>query len=248
MTKKVICFFAFLIVIIVMLLFVYQNSKNIKENAEAPSNNEFGINQIYYYSSVNANSNTVHYQNPEWNVNVYQYTDIAIYLNRLNEIAEKNYISSLSISNISVNFKNARLYYLNPRMFGNGNVDLGVRIENDLDYTIINSENKENEQNYTIPIFFQDCSNPITLRIINDLANNYTVSKDDTITYNGSLIQKLGVSVSDLTTDLSFDLQVTTKDGNARTKRVDFKFSFENEKRSILDGDFEEKITKNVLF
>ena len=93
---------------------------------------------MHYYSTANAISNTTNYQNPEWNLKVYQYTDIAIYLDRLNEnVTEKNYIMNFEILNINVTSpENKEIYYMNPKMFGKSDLYLDSKIENNLKYML----------------------------------------------------------------------------------------------------------------
>ena len=113
MKKKVIIIF-FLIFIIYYLFFVLKN--NNKKNIEKDFiENEFFIKKVKYYSSANAVSNTTNYQNPEWNLNVYQFTDIAIYLAKSNsENNSKNYIYKLFLENFDLSSENAKVFYLNP--------------------------------------------------------------------------------------------------------------------------------------
>ena len=235
-----------------MIVVCYKNNQNndYEKNNILNQKNEFIINKIQYYSTVNAVSNTTNYQNPEWNLKVYQYTDFAIYLDKLNKtINEKNYIINLKIFNFKLNNKEKEeIYYLNPKMFAKNTLDLDAKIEDNLEYNVINSENSENNQEYNIPIYFQDCSNPITFRYVNYLANNYKVSSNETVKYNGSLVSKLGMKLEDLNDNLSFDLKIITKDGEERIESVDLKIPYKDENRSIIDGDFEAKEKKSIQF
>lgn len=250
MKKKI--FFCFLTVssIIAIIAIIFNiNKKDNKQNI-LKNEKEFQISKIQFYSGANGISNTTSYQNPEWNLKVYQYTDIAIYLNRLNnEISEKNYISDLKISNIQLNFPDKEeVYYINPNLFGNNSLDIDKKIEGSLEYNVINDENIENKQNYNIPVFFQDCSNPITIRFVNYLKDNYKVPSDRTLEYNGNLITEIGLDIEDLDKNLSFDLEITTRDGEKKIQKVDIEIPFENKENSILDGDYKSKLETNIEF
>lgn len=211
---------------------------------------EFKIDKVIYYSSANAISNTTSFQNPEWNLKVYQYTDIAIYLKRINffnELKYQNYITELVLENFAPNLEKAKIYYLNPKDFGNSELNLDELVENKLEYTVINSENQEDTQNYNIPVFFQDCSNPITFRIVTELSNNYQVSNAQTLTYNGSLIEELGLKTGDLNQNVTFDLVLKTK-GAIHPKTIELKIPYENEEKSIVDDDIMVEKKENILF
>lgn len=220
------------------IFFLFKNSKNISEIEKKESSDYFSINKIKYYSSCNAITNTTNYQNPEWNVKVYQYTDIAIYLDRLENISNENYITNIVLSNFKL-LDNEKIYYLNPTLFGNNNLNNDDIVSDSLKYNVINSSNDNNEQNYNIPIFFQDCSNPITLRFLKTLSDNYNISNEDSLVYNGSLIEKLGINLNSLNTNLCFDLEIDTKDGSKHVQKIELNIPLENGDKSILDGDFE---------
>lgn len=229
-TKVVLLFF---IIILIIVCFAFNNKETKLYNSKVKE--EFKIEKSIYYSSANAISNTTNYQSPEWNLNVYQYTDIAIYLSRLNS---DNYITNVVLENFNTDLSKSRIYYLNPKDFGNSSLTEDNLIDKKLEYTVINSENKDNIQNYNIPVFFQDCSNPITLRIVTELSNNYKVESDETLLYNGTLIKMLGLGIKDLNKQINFDLIIKTR--NLENKiEINLPIQYEENGKSILDGDIE---------
>ena len=249
MKKKLFYIISFFIIALIILAGIFYIKKNNKKvNLISKLDDEFVINKVKFYSTANAISNTTSYQNPEWNLKVYQYTDVAIYVDRLNKnISEKNYITSLEISNITqINPEKEEIYYLNPELFGKNTLDFDTKIENTLEYNVINSENKDNDQKYDIPIYFQDCSNPITIRYVKYLSNNYKVPSDKTLKYNGSLIRNLGLKIDDLNKNLKFEIKFITKDEEERKQEINLEIPYENESKSILDGDFEETTKLNI--
>ena len=206
------------------------------------------IHQMRFYSSAKAISNTTNYQNPEWNLRVYQFTDIAIYLNRLNPEGKENYVTNLVIQNIDTGSPKKKLYYLNPNMFGNGEIDEDNLIENDLDFIIVNSENKDNSEKYEFPVFFQDFSNPITLRLVNHLSDNYKMSNEKSLNYSGAIIRDLGFSLQEIKSTLKFDIKIDTKDKKERSKSLSLEIPLENSNTSIFDGDIEKKEIVDIEF
>ena len=101
------CFF----IIIIILLFAYGNiiSKNIKrkkfanENMKSYENNKeqvFKVEKILICSSANA-VDFSEKQNLQ-DMSIYQYTDIAVYLNNGDELTNKNTVKKLYIDNISL--------------------------------------------------------------------------------------------------------------------------------------------------
>ena len=104
------CFF----IIIIILLFAYGNiiSKNIKrkkfanENMKVYENNKeevFKVDKILICSSANA-VDFSEKQNLQ-DMSIYQYTDIAVYINNGDELTNKNTIKKLYIDNVSLEGK-----------------------------------------------------------------------------------------------------------------------------------------------
>jgi hypothetical protein len=146
--KKKIFFIIIILVILLAIIIINLVRLNKNTNQEQLLTEEFCVNQIYYYSSANAISNTTNYQNPEWNLNIYQYTDIAIYVNRLFENTQQNYIKRVYLSDFNILEKESSdvlIYYLNPTKFGSEEIESENVIENELEYNVINSENSQND-------------------------------------------------------------------------------------------------------
>ena len=133
------------------------------------------------------------------------------------------------------------MYYLNPLNFGNSdisNLSDENKINDELKYNMINYDNKENDIKYSIPIFFEDCSNPITLRYLNsDIVTNYTISTTELVEFNGSLLKNENIDLEDIKTNISFDLNIVTESGETHTINLEFEISLEDENSTIYDGE-----------
>ncbi len=107
---KILCILVLicLLVLYFLLNFVYKKYK-IKTNFEndlssissGTENDTFYVKKIVLYSSANATNNETN--RDLWNLNIYQFTDIAIYIenNYENELNSSNTIKSLTIDNIN---------------------------------------------------------------------------------------------------------------------------------------------------
>ena len=244
MKKKRIVILFFIILIILLVIFIL-NWKNLFHSTSTISEEieRFNIDRIQYYSNVGAISNQTTYQNPEWNLNVYQYTDIAIYIKRLEDYNIDNYIENLYIDNINISKSekgSQELYYLNPLNFGDSdisNLSDESKINDELKYNIINYDNEENDIKYSIPIFFEDCSNPITLRYLNSsIITNYTISTTEPVEFNGSLLKNGNIDLKDLETKISFDLNIVTQSGENHTINLEFEIPLKDSNNTIYDG------------
>lgn len=245
MKKKIFIIVVFILFIIALAIFFIFNVKKIGNNNQVKQEDpKFNVSKIQYYSNVGAISNQTTYQNPEWNLNVYQYTDIAIYIERIEDYNTDNYIKKLSINNINISKSEKgvqNLYYLNPLDFGNGDISNLAnenKIVDNLEYNMINYENKDNDIKYSIPIFFEDCSNPITLRYLNsDIITNYKISTTEPIGFNGSLLKNGNINLDDIKANISLDLNLITESGYTHTINLELEIPLKSKSATIYDGE-----------
>ena len=123
--------------------FAQQASNFYKLNAQPV----FSIDKIYMYSSANAIENKE--TRPVWNLNIYQYTDIALYINnRSNDkLTYENSIKSLYIDKIKYNEVKKgtpSLYYKNINDFGKS---IFTKSFEDNSTTMERTQQGENTQN-----------------------------------------------------------------------------------------------------
>ena len=151
-------------IIIIILLFAYGNiiSKNIKrkkfanENMKVYENNKeevFKVDKILICSSANA-VDFSEKQNLQ-DMSIYQYTDIAVYINNGDELTNKNTIKKLYIDNVSLEGKTSigekSLNYKNILKFGlkkdnktKSNTNENDTSEHDVFAGLLNNENASN--------------------------------------------------------------------------------------------------------
>lgn len=236
-------------IIAVIVAFVMLNNRmkiiNInKEFAESVNNfyrlnskTIFSIDKIYLYSSASAIQNKV--TKPIWNINLYQFTDIAIYIN--NRIEEglnyENSIKEMYIENVRFGETKAgqpSLYYKDVNKFtksvfsdidfNNPNVQItngedanqestseerinnirDTKITDKLEFKVLN----DGDIDYSKPQIYADCSNPITLEYVNENIKENQILSDITsdLTYNGQILRKSAVILSDIQSNISFNL------------------------------------------
>ena len=173
----------------------------------------FSLEKIVYYSNafVTDNSSDDNFQN----INVGQYTDIAIYINNTNssdELTDENTISELYIDNIKVTSDSDKgqriLAYKNPYYFATYK-GLQEPENGRINFNIITTNKDNKESAYNSPSFYQDCSNPISLGYINkDILTNFEVANTDTLSLNGTILQKANIALEDLTFNMSFTIHI----------------------------------------
>ena len=207
-----------LLVLVLIGMIMYTITRFITSNKFAESINEFwklnsntifSIDNIYMYSSADADNNAE--DRAIWNLNVHQYTDIAIYINNRSEeeLDYGNSIKEMYIDNVKFsNLKNGTpsLAFKDIQDFGKF-TDVEENIINDkIEYKILN----DGDIDYSKPQMYADCSNPIILEYANkNIKENEIISDIDTdLIFNGELLRRTGVFLDDIKCTISFNINI----------------------------------------
>ena len=215
-----------LIVVLVLMIFFRIRikvtndafAKEIEQFASFNKSTVFSIDGIYMFSSAGATTNTD--PKPEWNLNIFQYTDIALYINNRSseDLNKENAIKSLKISNINfsgMKIGNQSLYYKNINNFGKSKLSSITndseaiekdKINGELSYKVLGNE----EIDYDQPTMFEDASIPICLEYVNNNVKDNEIFSNinDKINYNGSLLRNANVNLNDLAGYVSFTIEI----------------------------------------
>ncbi len=237
------------IVTIVEILKVYKInddfSNYIDELSRLNSKTVFSIDRIYLYSSADATSNET--TKPVWDLNIFQFTDIALFINnRADEgVTYENTIKELKIDNIKFNNLQSgtpSLYYKNVNDFAKmTNIDEN-KINDSLEFNVINS----GDADYSKPVIYSNCQNPITLEYVNSNMEENTVISDIStpLTYDGSLLKKGGILLSQMECTLSFTITIINNYNQkfVATIYIDIPLEDSMSGENIYDG----KLIKNI--
>ena len=231
------CFFFFF-----LFLFTVSTRRGVLRNKFAKDcikiyeNNEeeiFKIQKILLCSSANAIDSTEE-QKLE-NLDLYQYTDIAVYINNYKEegLTNKNTVRQLYIDNINLkldyNIGKTSLVYTNLLKIGskeqlNNMIANSENIQNDkIDFNIINTNEQNNQADYEEPTFYADCSNPISLKYINQINKEYSVGKDNSATFDGSILEKAGIKPEDINVQVKFKINLVNNNDEYYSNWVNFR-------------------------
>ena len=230
-------------------LFASQEEKICTKNL----NTIFSIDKIVFYSSANAIDNSEGQVLQD--LDVCQYTDIAIYLDNTNYIEDltgANTIKELYIDNIKIKSATEKgekeLKYKNPLSFGKfnisseeENIDEETEIQNDgkIVYNVVYTNQENDDSDYQNPVFYTDCSNPITLGYMNkNIVKNYTVSEQNNnqIVFDGNILKAVNVDLEDINCDISFDIHIKNNLDEEFLCCVGAEVPLESTSRSIYDG------------
>lgn len=256
--KKNKIFLIVLLLILISLIFciirfvileIYWRNNDTKYAEEIYEKNKetvFRISKIINYSSAEAIDNSETLQD----FDISQYSDFAIFIDNhyeIEELTEENTVKELYIDNFKIKLpeentgKSQNIYYKNPYNMGKFRKYEYDVIEEKLEYDIIYKNDENEEEFYNTPVFFTDCSNPISISYINDdIYTDYSVEKNSTISYDGRVLEDIDIKLEDITPRISFTIHIKNNLNEEFVCNVAFNVNFENEEGSIYSGYFVE--------
>lgn len=157
-SKKIVKFIVFILLVILLAVLIKINytdaqkkialENTIADMTSLNSKQTFSIDKIYLYSSANATNNET--KKSMWNLNVYQYTDIALYISGNANNKDQNTIKELYIDNVkfdSLNVGTPNLHYKNLFEFGKFNLETDYLITDRLNYEVVDPTKVEPKSN-----------------------------------------------------------------------------------------------------
>jgi len=242
--KKILLILSIIFILIglsILVIFVQKSNEN-QENKNIMSNNNqqkispISLEKIVLFSSASALND---YSNPWWNLNVYQYTDVAIYLSSDKSVTSS---SNIIIDNFSFlegpKLGTPQISYISPLDLGKHSADIysNEKSEN-ISYKI--TELSE-EESFEKPTFFNNFSSPITFRYINkDIVKDYVLKSESSssLTFDGTLLQKCFIDLEDIACKVSLDLTYKISDSEQYKYNLVFKIPLKTEDQSISNGN-----------
>ncbi len=215
-----------------------EESEQFIENNNNPV---FRVGQIILFSSANAKDNS---DGKLKNIDISQFTDMAIYIDnkgKNKEITAENTINEIYIDNIKIESASKTgepiFNYKNPKNTGKY-VELNNWQQDGILFDVLNTNPKNDLANYDNPVFFTDCSNPISVGFINkNILTNCEVSEEiGTITFDGSILRSANVNLADLKTKISFTINITNNYNEKYKCDLEFEVDLETENEEIYSG------------
>ena len=238
-------------------------SKNNFENdvlafANKNSKTVFSIDEITLFSSCDV-KNKLSGKSSFTVENLFAYTDIAIFINKNSqESTLENTLKDVTLKNFSIDESpidgQPCLYYkclnqfaksLLPNQLENSSENLKP-IDSELSFDTISNETSD----FPNPVLYNNCANPITLSyIIENVKTDYTISDTSIpITYNGSLLKRCAVPISNIASKISFEIYITNYNDEKFKSKVFISIPFKNDTNSVYDGNITLKQNTNFVF
>ena len=249
-----------LIILAVLSSLTYKNIKSYQDSqssinselkfAQYNSDTVFSIDKITYFSS--ANSNIATNSNSSFAISdLYQYTDIAIFLKpNSDNLTSKNTLKTVLISDINFSLKPSQgkpsLYYKNLNDFATAKFSK----ENLINESISFDTTSENKIDYSKPILYNNCANPISLCYVNsDIQKEYTLDKSvSNISHNGTLLKYCGITLNSIACKLSFIITITNNINETYECPITLNIPLSTESNTIYDGSLTLKDSTNYKF
>ena len=252
--KLLFCIVIFLFLIFLLLSYIVFQKIIIKKNfedsylpfANKNKNTIFTIDKIVMFSSADSKNKTSSATNFTLE-NLYQYTDMAIFIKSTNnEHTLENTLKSVSINNIKFDLPPSigepNLYFKSINNFAKSDVDDNNIITDTLNFNITS----EDTTDLNTPTLFNNLANPITLSYVNkNIKSDYTITDTSSpITYDGSLLKKCNIDLSSINCNLSFDINITNNLNQNFKTTVFIGIPLQDNENLITNGNI--KLTKDV--
>jgi hypothetical protein len=195
-----------------------------------------------FYSSANAIDNSE--GETLQDLNICQFTDIAIYLDNQNsstDLTGENTIKELYVNNMKIESTSQKgektLSYKNPLYYGKFRLP-SEDSEDTINFNVVYTNEDNDKSDYIDPTFYTDCSNPITLGYMNkNIVKNYSVTEQGTeIKFDGSILQATNVELDDLKSNVSFDIHIKNNLDEEFVCNIGFEVPIQSDTKNIYEG------------
>lgn len=258
--KKIILTIITIILFLVVLLlsyllfskFILKRSleKEVLPFANKNENIIFKIDDVTFFSSCDAKNKSASSTNFTIE-NLYQYTDIALFISsNQKEKTPENTLKKVFIDNIKFtklpSLGEPKLYYKNLNDFAKSTIIEENLITDKLEFNITS----ENQADLNNPVLYNNLANPITLSYVNqNIKTDYTLTDTSTpITYDGSLLKKCSVLLNSISSNISFDINITNNLNQEFKCRVHLDIPLETQEKDLYDGNITLKKDTNFIF
>lgn len=276
--KKLFLILCSLIIIIALSLFIVPNWLGRNKFTDeldrfANKSSVFSLSKIYCYSSASGINNTE--GKAMWDVNVSQYTDIALGLsiNNVNNDLTNNlgnsnsqvvdaspkysiskiYIDNISFSNNSTGTLSlGYIPILNFGLISNDELTNPEKQQSKIDFNIV--DDKETLLNNLVyePSIDKNLILPITLRYLNsNIKTNHTITNiEEKLAFDGSILKRASIPLSSIKNEVTFNIHIVTNSSEEYMYPVHLQIPLQNEDNSknIYDGSYSQELEFNNCY
>ena len=267
-----------LIIIIALFLFIVPNWLGRNKFTDeldrfANKSSVFSLSKIYCYSSASGINNTE--GKAMWDVNVSQYTDIALGLsinNINNDLTNNLGNSNLQVVDTSPKYSISKIYIDNISFSNNstGTLSLGYipilnfglisndeltnpeKQQNKIDFNIVNDKETLLNNILQEPSIDKNLVLPITLRYLNsNIKTNHTITNiEEKLTFDGSILKRASIPLSSIKNEVTFTIHIVTNSSEEYIYPIHLQIPLQNEDNSknIYDGSYSQELEFNNCY
>ena len=195
-----------IVLAIIVLSFGLSLSIMLKYKTEGETNMPFTLKKIQTISSAEATTKSENPENYKWNIDINQYNDIYIELQKNPESDLISYIEQITLENSEIKSKNSeniKIYMPNSTEGKRFIYEDNFKVEGALTYKGASESNEK-----TLSIANQ--GGTILFRVLNQNISEYYSNEDEEMMYDGRLLEKSNVNLEDTKIILSFDIIIQT--------------------------------------
>ena len=126
------------------------------------------------------------------------------------------------------------LYYEDALKFGTEYINTEFPFTDSLEFTVLNDKNEDNSIKYNTPIFFADCSTPLTLKYVNTVSSNLSLKNTNSLVQNGTILNNLIKDTSVIDSKISFYIHLLDNNNVEYKSMITLNIPLSNGKGSIL--------------
>lgn len=209
-----------------------------------------------------------------WDVNVSQYTDIALYLgiNNVKNNLENNLEENLQVVDTSAKYSISKIYIdkINFSNTNTGNLNLNyipilnfglisddeLAISNEqqskINFNIVDSTDSLLNDIVSEPSIDNHFILPITLRYLNqNIKNGHVINNiEDSLSFDGSILKRSSIPLSYIKNEVSFTIHIINELNEDYSYQVVLQVPLQNAdaNKTIYDGSYSEEINLNDCY
>ena len=267
-----------LIIIIALSLFIILNWLGRNKFTDEITNfanksSIFSLSRIYCYSSASGINNTE--GKAMWDINVSQYTDIALGLsinNVNNDLTNNLSDSNLQVVDASPKYSISKIYIDNISFSNNstGTLSLGYipilsfglisnyeltnpeKHQNKIDFNIVNDKETLLNNILQEPSIDKNLVLPITLRYLNsNIKTDHTITNiEEKLAFDGSILKRASIPLSSIKNEVTFNIHIVTNSSEEYMYPVHLQIPLQNEDngKNIYDGSYSQELEFNNCY
>jgi len=108
-----------------------------------------------------------------------------------------------------------------------------------IDFNVMNTNEQNNNNDYNLPTFYTDCSNPVSLGYLNkNIVTNFAVGQENVsnVIFNGKLLETTKVPIENIECTISFKLHIINNLNEEFITNLKLAMPIESEESNIYSG------------